>query len=1036
MRKLGCFLLFLPFLAGAEEQIAYNRDVRPILSDNCFSCHGFDEEGRKAGLRLDTFEGATTETDGVVAIKPGDVEGSEIWARINSTDPDEVMPPPETAHEISPAEREILKAWIEQGATYEEHWAWEPLKRPETKATGAAVIDDFLAAGWTENKAEPVGKATPRERLRRLSFDLRGLPPTAAEVEAFEQHPTDAAFFAQRDRWMKELAYAENQGLRWLDLVRWADTSGFVSDEPIASGAYRAWVIEAIQKNMPFDQFSIEQLAGDLLPNATDAQLTASGYNRIVNTNCEAGGIEEEQLYKLKGEHVRALGTVWLGLTTGCAECHDHKFDPISAKDYYSMAAYFDDLVEAGVYTPGDRREPLHYVHEDLAMARKHRDLKAELAAAQDTLNQTSLDGLAEWKKEMLVSLKDTKSNVDFDWVPGEFPAARVIEGEFERTTVDGQAARLTHVEDKTFHRHVIAELMTGFFGSSYQDNDKHGFFVEAWIEPDTAPEMLGFQITHGSYGRLGWRTENFETYIWGEDSSGTLKARQPWSDPKRVKHMGEIPKLPEPGKGGWVRLFVPKKDVMGGKHDSMGMAWLHTGGTVRWGNSGLHLRKDVATKYLLGESTVRKWWEVPFNRETFQKRMTYASNALKSSSKAPMIVETVEQLYREHSNVEAMAEVRRLESRLHENRRSAIPVLVSRQAPERKTTRVLHRGDYLDKTGPIVSPAVPEFLGSIEDQSRLGLATWLFSNDNPLTARVFVNRLWHQFYGRGISESLEDSGTQGDWPSHLPLLDWLACEFRDSGWDRNHMVRLLTSAKAYQMSSKPSPDLAERDPSNRWHARQGRYRLTAEAIRDTALTAAGLLAETTTVPKASFFPYQPSPYWTRSDKVMYGSRHMVWETSQKRHQYNRSLYTFWKRQNIHPMMMALDAPTRQECTPKRNITNTPGQALALLNDPIYVEASRVLAERVLEGDAADDSERLHRLFQWALQREPIEAEATVLAELLKNQRAHYKEAPDDATALLAIGQSPAPAKNTTEVAAWTVVARTILNLHEFLTRP
>ena len=444
----------------------------------------------------------------------------------------------------------------------------------------------------------------------------------------------------------------------------------------------------------------------------------------------------------------------------------------------------------------------------------------------------------------------------------------------------------------------------------------------------------------------------------------------------------------------------------------------------------------------MLGETAIRKWWERPKNRQVYQRRAEYVVESLKkpAGDRDNLQQQVVIDAFRESSQPGLMKKLRSLESELFTLRASAMPVLVSKSSPQRKTTRLLHRGDYQDKTGPIVGPAVPEFL-AIESQSvpatRLDLAQWLFAEENPLFARVFVNRLWHQFYGRGISETLEDSGTQGDWPSNVDLLDWLACEFRDSGWDRNHMVRLLTSTKAYQLSSKPTSDLAQRDPGNRWHARQSRHRMTAETIRDASLHAAGLLKRTTEIPVESFFPYQPDPYWSRSDKIMYGSRHMNWATSTENTQYHRSLYTFWKRQNIHPTMLAFDAPTRQECTAKRNVTNTPGQALALLNDPIFVEAARVFAMRICEEADLSDEERIRNAYLIALQRLPSETETQVLSDLLADQQIRYRDYPREARQLVAIGQTPAPPdRDAAKIAAWTIVTRTVLNLHEFLNRP
>lgn len=1019
----------------AEDHVEYNRDIRPILSDNCFFCHGFDEESREAGLRLDTFAGATD-----AAIVPGKPAESELLRRLLSKDEAEVMPPPESEKQLSAEEIELVRRWIQQGAEYQEHWAWRPLVRPQAP-TGSKAIDSLLADGWKEQNAQPAARAKPRELLRRLSFDLRGLPPTNAEVVRFQQDPSQEAFLQLRDQWMADPTYAEHQAVRWLDLVRWADTSGFVSDEPIASGAYRAWIIHAIGKNIPFDEFSIAQLAGDLLPDPTDDQLTASGYNRIVNTNCEAGGIEEEQLYKLKGEHVRAVGTVWLGMTTGCAECHDHKFDPFSAKDYYSLAAFFDDLVEAGVYTPGDRREPLHYVHDDMRDAGRDRKLAAKIRELSKKIAAKPIAEIESWEQEAVAILKDTDSRTEFVWLPAELPAARVIEGDFEIATVEGRRARRT-TSDGGLSRHHVAELMTGWLKLAGQKTDaaKDAVFVDAWIDPENRPTMIGVQVSHGMYGRLGWQTANYETYYWGSDASEVLGQEQPWSEPKRVQHLGDIP-----SESGWVRLRIPfEKLVPPGKstYESVGMAWMHVGGQVGWGDSGLDIRTDKTGRLRLGEVGMRKWWELPMNRQFFQKRVSLPVDALlaKPDSRSDLQKELVIDAYREMTQPQLMKKLRAMESKLFRMRANAMPVLVSRPADQPKLTRLVNRGDYQDTTGPIMKAALPEFLvndSTDRKLTRLDLAKWLFDKDNPLVARVFVNRLWHQFYGRGLSETLEDAGTQGDWPSNVALLDWLACEFRDSGWNRNHMIRLLTEAKAYSLSSKPSPDLAQRDPGNRWHARQGRFRMTAETIRDSTLLAAGLLNLTSEVPIDSFFPYQPKPYWARSDKVMYGSRHLVWDTSQERTQYNRSLYTFWKRQNIHPTMLVFDAPTRQECTAKRNITNTPGQALALLNDPTFVEAARVMAMRICEQPNLSDIERIESAYQTALQRTPTEEEIRILEGTLASQRIRFASDKQSAVELTSIGQAAAPAQSrVSEIAAWTMLTRTILNLHEFLNRP
>lgn len=1065
MRSVIAVASLLVFTCGlfGERPVDYNRDVRPILSKRCFYCHGLDDKSREAGLRLDTFEGATEDLGGYAAIKPGESDRSELVQRILTDDDDLVMPPTDTSQTLSDEEKQILIRWIDQGAAYDEHWAFEPLSASASAAgmTESETIDALLSKRWQEEHCEPVGMATPRAQLRRLSFDLRGIPPTATDVRQFEANPSDKLFFEFRDRWMRSLEYAEHQAVRWLDLVRWADTSGFVSDEPIASGAYRAWVIRAIQENLPFDQFSKMQLAGDLLPEPTDDALIASGYNRIVNTNCEAGAIELEQLYKLKGEHVRALGTVWLGMTTGCAECHDHKFDPLTSRDYYSLAAFFDDLVEAGVYTPGDRRNPLHYVHDEGADRQRDHQLSQELTRLRRAIfDRQDIDEetLKAFETRIKERLKETQTRGEFVWVSAELPAPRIVEGVFEDDELEGKTVRRVDVPSGTFHRHFAAEFMTGDFKpeSFRTDPAQDAFYFDVWIDPQRAPSLLGVQIANGRYGRLGWLPANYATYYWGDDSTGTLAAAQPWSDPKRVKRIG-----PLPDESGWVRLKLPINELLPGApgqaFESCGMGWLQVGGTVGWGDAGLELRSDKVTALQLAETAYRKWAEVPFNRQFFERRGQLVSGALTTDAdqRTELQRELVLDAFCEDRSADQLERLRAIESELYRLRSAAMPVLVSRVTPQRKVTRLLSRGDYSDTSGPQLDPAFPQLFGntpglSADRPTRLDLAEWLFDDAGALTSRVFVNRLWHQFFGRGLCETLEDVGTQGDWPSHLELLDTLAVQFRDSGWDRDQMVRVLTSTRAYRLDSQPSADLYERDPGNRWHARQGRFRRTAESIRDSALAMAGVLQTTDRIPTDSFFPHQPAPYWERSSKIMWGSRHMPWDSSPDASQFQRSVYTFWKRQNIHPMMLAFDAPTRQECTAKRNITNTPGQALALLNDPIFVQAAFLAAKRTLATKTDSDRDRLEQLFQWSLQRAPSASEWDVLRDYIDSRRREYREQPDQAAALLASLESETNPETgdpetgdpetgdpqaAIELAVWTSTARTLLNLHEFVTR-
>ncbi len=1021
-------IVFSGFCHGEERVVSYNRDVRPILSENCFLCHGFDKDKREAKLRLDTELGAKES-----AIVAGNAVDSELFKRITTSDPDDVMPPSDSVYRLTAPQKETLQIWINQGAKYEEHWAYKKLERPPVPNEGSSSpIDSFLRQTWKEHGVSPVSEADSRILIRRLSFDLRGLPPTFEEVAAFEKDHSPEAYQQLVKQWTESTEHAEHQGLLWLDLVRWADSTGMVSDEPIATGQYRKYVIEAFRDNMPFDRFTREQLAGDLLPHPTDATLTATAYNRLVKTNSEAGVIEEEALHALKGEHVRALGTVWLGATTGCAECHDHKYDPISAKDYYSLGAFFDDLIEVGVYQPGDRREPIHYLHPDPAAVAKDAELSAMANAVRAELYEPEPDSaaLAEWEKS-LIAAGDAAKNaaksapVDFECVSALLPPSKVIEGEFSQT----QNGRSSTAPQDSLTRQSAGEFITGSLPTEVT-----GLYTHVTLDPANPPELIAFQTTNGAYGRLGWHQDYHATYYWGPENQALLKKSYPWLDPKKLIHMGP---LPEAGKT--VRLDIPSNKFSKTEYVPVGMAWLQIGGTATWGASGYRTNPHRAYLNSLQTPLLRYWWELPLNRDDRNKfpNMVDSSVRLPKTERRPIHEKAIRIAFAENQHPDLVKKLDGIYRELSLLRRGTDTTLVSKTGP-RKTTRLRNRGSFMDNSGPLLDPALPSHFTKGEAKkglTRLDLANWITSPESPMTARVFVNRLWYQFYGRGISNTLIDSGNQGDWPSHPDLLDWLAAEFVESGWDVRHMIRLMVSTDAYRLSSVPDPKMAEIDPRDRLITRQLPHRLGAEGIRDTALAVAGVLRKTEEIPTHSFFPYQPDAYWVQSNKIMLGSRYQIWETDQRQDQHQRTLYTYWKRQNPHPSLLAFDAPTRQECTAQRPITNSPGQALALLNDPIYVEASRLLARRVIQS-APDDETRLTNLFHYALQRGPSGHESEVLRPYLGKWETHFTENQNEAEALLAIGQGDgSTAPPAAEFAAWTNMARLVLNLHEFLTR-
>jgi hypothetical protein len=843
--------------AADREQIKFNRDIRPILSQNCFKCHGPDKDQREAELRLDTKEGLFGPVSGGTALIAGKPNESAVIRRIKSTDPDERMPPPDSGKKLTADEIARLERWVQNGAEWEGHWAYIPPTRPEIPMVDPAIathndIDRFVQAKLGEMGLRPAAEADRVTLIRRLSFDLIGLPPKPEEVDAFLNDQSDGAYERLVDRLLSSPHYGERMAMYWLDLVRFADTIGYHSDNPRNITAYRDYVIKAFNENKPYSDFTVEQLAGDLIPMATTEQKTASGYNRLLMTTEEGGAQPKEYAAKYMADRVRNVSAVWLGATMGCAECHDHKFDPISTKDFYGMAAFFADVHE----TPVGKREPGMLLASD--------EQAAELKRFDD-----SIAGLKQ------------KLNTDTT----ELAAAQA---EWEGAVRELAAAETS--EDKPNpQEEAVARPRRNRRNSAPSDRYK------------PAKEILDIVLIDANKRSDGQRT-------------------------KVAAYYRTIAMLLEP------------------------------------------LRSELAT--------------------TEKKRTEFYDQ---------------------------------------------IPKTLVSVADKPREMRVLPRGNWLDDSGEVVSPAVPHFLRQLDvagrPASRMDLALWLTSRDNPLVARVFVNRLWMLLFGQGISRSMEDFGAQGEWPTNPELLDWLAVEFMDSGWDVKRLVRTMVTSRTYRLTSVPTAEQKSRDPLNRYFARQARWRLDAEMVRDNALAVSGLLV--LRIGGESAKPYQPSGYW---DFLNFPKR--SWRHDSGEAQYRRGLYTFWQRTFLHPSMLAFDAPTREECTAERVRSNVPQQALVLLNDPSYVEAARTLAERVLREASSSDDERLNWLYQRVLSRPPKGEERTILIELLSKHRRQYSSDKDAAAKVISTGLAPVVKDlDAVELAAWTSVTRAVLNLHETISR-
>ncbi len=966
--------------AADAGEIRFNRDVRPILSDHCFACHGPDAATRKAKLRLDVHDGAVAEREHGAAIVPGKPEESSVLARVLTTDMDDVMPPPDVKKPLTSGQIETLRAWIRQGAPYEGHWAYEPIDRPAPpKGVGAVAgdtenpIDRFVDAKLAALGLARSPEADRRTLFRRLSLDLTGLPPKPWEAEAFAEDTGPGAFGAAVETLLKSPRYGERMAVFWLDLVRYADTVGYHGDQDFEVWPYRDYVIRAFNENMRFDQFTRENLAGDLFADPTRDQLVASGYNRLLMITAEGGAQDREYRTKYAADRVRNVSTVWLGVTLGCAECHDHKYDPFTARDFYSFSAFFSDLTEKGFYDrgypTGDWGPSIRL--PDPAQAEKLASMQGRVGELETELKTTTPEiavAQAEWER----SLQGAGRPEAGPWhALGPFPAAD-FDAAFEtaigpekgvelaQTFADDRLRWTEHPEWKDGAIHSLQGDLSATYlfrtvraatGQDWPVGIGSDDAVRVWLN---GQEILANKVTRA---------------VSADQEKPVLKLKE-----------GENELLLKivNGTGGYAFTFKPL---------------------------------SAAPAEILDLA------QLPMAQRNDEQQGKLAAHYRLIT---PLLAQKRAQL------VAAKKDLEQFEG--------TIPrTLVSKALPEPRTTRILRRGNWLDDGGEIVMPAVPGFLaGNPEVERRLtrkDLAEWVVSRENPLTARVFVNRLWKQFFGSGLSRKLEDIGAQGEWPSHPELLDWLASEFRDSGWNVKHMVRLMVTSAAYRQRSTGSERLREIDSDNRLLARQSAVRLDAEFVRDGALALSGLLVHQLGGP--SVRPYQPAGYYSQ---LNFPKRE--YEADRGRSQYRRGLYSHWQRTFLHPSLAAFDAPTREECTAERVRSNTPQQALVLLNDPTYVEAARVFAERMIRAGGASVESRIQFAFREALSRSPKSSEMAMLRQLASAHLAEFQEDPEAAKALLATGLAPVPGDiPPAELAAWTSVARAILNLHEVITR-
>ena len=1007
----------LPFLSGTshaddvEPLIDFTRDVRPILSRHCFACHGPDVEARKADLSLLDYESATRPlAPGVHAIVPGEPDSSELWLRIN--DREDPMPP-EAAHKpLDPDQIEILRRWIESGASYEPHWAYRPPVRIESGREDASDRYDQLVLDRLESAGiAPSGSADPVTLMRRVTLDLTGLPPTSSEVDAYLAADPETRYEALVDRLLARPHFGERLASHWLDLVRYADTVGYHGDQEHRVWPYRDWVIRSFNENLPFDTFTTHQLAGDLVPGAGQDELIASAYNRLLQTTHEGGLQLEEYRAIYMADRVRNASQVWMGATLGCAQCHDHKYDPFTAHDFHAFGAFFADIDDeehlrdpyGGLNTSPTLRRPEMPVETDASRKRR-----AELALEMDASKAAVVEAVAalepnrgSWEEALrrrvdagenrvvtwVDDILETGGDTQGDWSFVREPDIEPASGErYRRQRSDGL---VQHYTVDTTRRTIPVEA---------------GQVLFAWVrlDPDAPPSALMLQCnTAGDWNHRA---------VWGNDDIpyGRAEASHPG-----YQRLGE---LPEPGR--WHRLEVPFERIGLRPGDVVsGIAFTQFGGTVLWDLAGARSSgpapPDVIDALLVVEP----------ERTAEQRERLRAFQAAESEIVAALEART---------------------SALEAERTSIVDTLprtlYTKTLAEPREVRILPRGDWLDDSGALVEPAIPTFLGTIPGvepgvrATRLDLARWLFLPESEggsggMTARVFVNRIWGLLFGEGLCPSVEDFGGQGRPPSNGPLLDMVALDFIEGGWDIKALVRSLVLTSTYRQSSMTTADLDRLDPENLLHARQTRHRMSAEMVRDAALKVSGLLVDRRGGPSVK--PAQPAGYYRH---LNFPVRSYMPDVDER--QWRRGVYVHWQRQYLHPMLRAFDGPTREECTARRTESNTPLAALVLMNDPAFVEASRAFAQRLLELDGLTDEERIVFAMREAVARFPMEAEVALLMDLLERQRVIHAADPDATAALLAVGSSPRnPDLDPAEHAAWTHVTRTILNLHETITR-
>jgi Protein of unknown function (DUF1553)/Protein of unknown function (DUF1549)/Planctomycete cytochrome C len=1029
----GSFWLIQSSVAHAAEPLSFNRDIRPILSDKCFACHGFDSKKREANLRLDTPEGAYAEHEGVKAVVPKDLNASALWKRINSTDEAEIMPPPESHKKLSDAEKQTLKLWIEQGAPYQKHWAFEapvavPFPELPDLAKEANPIDRWIIARLRSQGLKPSPMADKETLIRRVAFATTGLPPTVAEVDAFLADTSAEAYENMVDRYLASPHYGEEMARHWLDVARYADTHGLHLDNERQMWAYRDWVVNAFNRNLPFDQFTREQLAGDLLPNPTMEQLIATGFNRCNVTTSEGGSINAEYIFRYAVDRASTTAETWLGLTAGCAVCHDHKFDPITQKEFYSMYAFFNSAADPAMDGNALLTQPVLKM-ETPEVKTELAKINGQITEKQKLLDEAATNATQEYVDPATLVPKPAVAENETIWLDDDFPAnAQVHSGPGQPTLFITAEQGPVHSGKRALKRQDAGLSQDYYEGGAtpLEIPSQATLIAHVYLDAKNPPKSIMLQ-----YHKGGWK----HRAVWGDYDV------IPWgaaNTHERV-NMGALPAV-----GQWVKLEIPADKVgLNGGDKITGLACTQFGGIVYWDKVGIVGRSDPASD---PARSFRAWWKLATGKDTpgiapdlneiakrgpekeskpeEEKRLlAYYVQSVCGETK-PRFTSFVEELNKLKQSREAVD-------------KSIPSTFVYKDLPQPRESFVMMRGAY-DKPGDKVEPSVPEIFPRMKlaDEkarpSRLDLANWLVAPEHPLTARVTVNRFWQQLFGTGLVKTSYDFGSQGEMPSHPELLDHLAITFQKEGWNMKQFMRLLLNSATFKQSSRVTAELVARDPENRLYARGPRFRLDAEQIRDNALFVSGLAK--LEMGGKGVKPYQPGNIWEPVGFA--GSNTRFYKQDEGNALYRRSIYVFLKRTAPPPFMANFDAPNREQFCTKRERSNTPLQALQLMNDVQHVEAARAFAERILKEGGATPAQRIQYAYRNLLSRLPEAEEVALLEAQLKAHLERYQKDEAAAKKLISLGQSkPSGVANPAETAAYTLLANTLFNLDETVNR-